>query len=390
MALSFYRETTKSAAMKFGVGVIGATGFIGVPYREEIRDAPKDARIVALCARRRDRLDAAAREDGAQLITEDWRRVVEHAEVNLVLICTPDALHYEAAMASAAQKKHLLCEKPLGVNAREAFEIWTAYRDAGLGHYVPFWTRYVDIFRRGQEIVAEGALGEIKSLIYRWHNPRPAAMPFTWRDDAELSAAGSIADVGSHAYDTMRWILGEEARRVLVHAAVITPPKPDLGPIDLGEALEWGESHAVGESERRRGGTTFDYASIAIEFQSGVVGSLVLSHAPALRKGLAPELELHGTEASLGIDRITGAIRLARPGKDVERLETVPDAGFGNRFSKHVFPALRQRAAGRESHHPGLDDGWRAQIFTDAALRSARLGAWTELAEVEAESSGAG
>ena len=39
-------------------------------------------------------------------------------------------------------------------------------------------------------------------------------MPFTWRDDAALSSAGSIADVGSHAYDTVRWILGDNAKRV--------------------------------------------------------------------------------------------------------------------------------------------------------------------------------
>lgn len=375
--------------MKFGVGVIGATGYIGRPYRAEVREAPEDGRIVALCARRRDRLEAAAKEDGAELLTHDWRQVVEHPDVNLVLICTPDALHHEAAMASAALRKHLLCEKPVGVNAHQAREIWEVYRDSGLGHFVPLWTRYVDVFRRGREIVREGRLGEIRVAIYRWHNPRPAAMPFTWRDDAALSAAGSIADVGSHAYDVMRWTLGDEASRVLTHARIITPPKPDVGLIDLAEAIEWGETHTTAGSESGRKGTTFDYADIAIEFQSGVVGSLILSHAPVIRRGLAPELELHGTEASLAIDRVTGAITLSRPGTvaspvNRETLESVPHSGFGNRFSKHVFPALRERASGAPSEHPGLDDGWRVQIFTDAAALSARTGGWVDLAGVDA------
>ena len=48
--------------MKFGVGVIGATGFIGTPYRSEIRQSPDDAWIVALCARRRDLLEAAGKD----------------------------------------------------------------------------------------------------------------------------------------------------------------------------------------------------------------------------------------------------------------------------------------------------------------------------------------
>ena len=85
--------------MTFNVGIIGATGFIGTPYRKEIREATDDATIVALCARRRDRLEAAAREDQAEFLTDDWREVVEHPDVDFVLIATPDALHHEAVMA---------------------------------------------------------------------------------------------------------------------------------------------------------------------------------------------------------------------------------------------------------------------------------------------------
>lgn len=369
--------------MKFGVGVLGATGFIGTPYRSEIRDSADDARIVALCARRQDRLEAAGREDGASLVTQNWRKVVDHPEVNLVVIATPDALHHEAAMASAAAGKHLFCEKPVALNSVHASEIWKAYEGSGLGHYVPFWTRYAPVFARAREIVEAGALGSVRVVVYRWHNPRPTAMPFTWRDDAEFSAAGSVADVGSHAYDTMRWILGCEAEAVLAHADTISPPKPDRGAIDLTEAIEWGEQHSVDDSEKTRQGSAYDFAAITMKFVGGVVGTLLLSHAPVLRKGLAPEMEIHGTEASLGIDRISGELTLARPGADVELLETVADPGFGNRFVKYVFPGLRERAGGKSSQHPGLDDGWRIQLFTDAVVHSARRGAWVALTDVE-------
>ena len=101
--------------MEFGVGVIGATGYIGTPYRQEIRESSGNIKIIALCARRRDLLEAAAKEDGAQLVTDNWREVVEHPDVNLVIVATPDALHHEAVMACAAAGKHLLCEK-LGMN----------------------------------------------------------------------------------------------------------------------------------------------------------------------------------------------------------------------------------------------------------------------------------
>ena len=371
--------------MTFGVGVLGATGFIGTPYRQEIRESPDDARIVALCARRRERLEAAAAEDGCDVITGDWREVVDHPDVNLVAVLTPDALHHEAVLATVAAGKHLFCEKPLGVDSAEAHEMWAAVREAGLAHYVPFWTRYVPAFVRAREIVTAGTLGEIRGIVYRWHNPRPEAIPFTWRDDASLSSAGSIADVGSHAYDIVRWITGSEATRVLAHADVISPPKPDLGAIDLGEAINWGEENASENAEQQKQGTAFDYATIAWEFDNGAVGAIVLSHAPIFRKGLCPELELHGSQASLAIDRVRSTVTLYPPDDTDGTTEEIEDTGLGNRFSQHVFPSLQEQLSGSRGGHPGMDDGWRVQLFTDAAATSSRRGGWVELAELDPE-----
>lgn len=375
--------------MNFGIGVIGATGYIGTPYRDEMRECD-GVRMVALCARRRDRLEAAGQTDGADLITHEWREVVEHPDVNLVVVATPDALHHEAVIACADKGKHLLCEKPVGINATEAQEMWSVYRDAGLGHYVPYWTRYVPAFARARELFREGAIGEVCGVIYRWHNPRPASMPYTWRDNAKLSAAGSIADVGSHAYDAVRWIIGEEATRVLAHADVITPAKPDLGEIDLTEAIDWGTEHDSAEvSATARGqnvetyklkkGTAYDYANIIWQFSGGAVGSIVLSHASVLRKGLSCELEIHGTTGSLGIDRINSRITIVRNAADIEVEESIDDPGFGNRFDKHVFPAIREQLASGALDHPNLKDGWRVQLFTDAAVASAQSGTWVDV-----------
>ena len=112
---------------------------------------------------------------------------------------------------------------------------------------------------------------------------------------------------------------------------------------------------------------------------------MVLSHAPFLRKGVAPELELHGSDASLSIDRITGAVRLFRTDADPETVATLPDEGQGNRFKQYAFPGLRDRIEDRPCPHPGLDDGYRVQLFTEAAARSARQGGWVELSAIEDE-----
>ena len=72
---------TTNSDRTIGVGVIGATGFIGTPYRRELRDT-QGVRIVALCARRRDLLEQAKIEDGAELITSDWQEVVDQPHVD--------------------------------------------------------------------------------------------------------------------------------------------------------------------------------------------------------------------------------------------------------------------------------------------------------------------
>ncbi len=368
--------------MKFGIGVIGATGYIGSPYRKEIRNSADDATIVALCARRRELLEAAGKEDNAKLLTDDWRKVIEHPDVDTVVVATPDVLHYEEVMASVAAGKHVICEKPVGVNVAQAFEMWIACRDAGLAHFVPFWTRYVPIFARAREIYQSDRLGDIRAVVYRWHNPRPDAMPLTWRDDADLSAAGSIADVGSHAYDMIRWLLGVEATRVTAHADVISPAKPDLGDINLDEAINWGRANSTDNRPQLKKGSAFDYASISFELENGAVGTLVLSHAPFLRKGLAPEVELHGTRASLAIDRVAEQLWLAEGTEEPILLETVPFAGDTNRFGEHVFPSLRAQIAGEPNDHPNLDDGWLVQLFTDAAVKSAQEGRTIQLSDL--------
>ena len=376
--------------MKFQIAILGATGYVAKAYRREIRECESEAKIVAVGGRRQDLLRSVAKEDDAALFTSDWRQALQHPDVNLALICTPDAFHHEAAMKCAELGLHVICEKPIGVNAAEAYEISAAIRQKRLGHFVPFWTRYIEVYRTAKAVYSSGQLGEVRAFVYRWHHPRPPNMPFTWRDDATLSSSGSIADIGSHAYDALRWILGDEARRVLAHADVTCPPKSDLGEINLREAQELSltpEPSALPKSTATslRAATACDFASMAIEMHSGIVGTLMVSHASFLRKGVAPELELHGTNGSLSIDRISGEVRLFLPNQPPETLAVTPDLGFPNRFRQFAFPALRESIAGGKSDHPGVEDGYRAQMFTDAAARSAQQGRWVELAEIECE-----
>ena len=153
---------------------------------------------------------------------------------------------------------------------------------------------------------------------------------------------GSIANVVSQAYDTVRWILGEKATHVLAHADTVAPAKADLINLTLAESLEYGRNSPPNLTRSKKGSNP-DYACAVWEFLlrcRRLAPSLPRSFF--LRKGLAPELELHGAKASLASDRLTGSLTLVKPNSSPAAIERIPDAGFGNRFQKHVFPALRR------------------------------------------------
>ncbi len=111
------------------------------------------------------------------------------------------------------------------------------------------------------------------------------------------------------------------------------------------------------------------------------MGNYLLSHAPILRKHLEDELGLHGTKASLSIDRWSGDVIVVTSDQEKQLVENVPDCAFGNRFSKWVFPSLAPivSGSGGAAGHPDLEDGWIAQRFTDAALQSVQGGRWVKV-----------
>ena len=102
-------------------------------------------------------------------------------------------------------------------------------------------------------------------------------------------------------------------------------------------------------------------------------------HEREFRKGFAPELELHGTKASLSVNRITSELWIANSPDPATRLETIADNSLGNRFADYVFPSIQRQIAGQESDHPDLEDGWQVQRWVEAAQRSAETGGWVEL-----------
>ncbi|MFI7580419.1 Gfo/Idh/MocA family oxidoreductase [Kocuria kalidii] len=96
--------------------------------------------------------------------TTGWERLVADPDVEVVYVATPHAQHRAVAGAALAAGKHVLCEKPLTMNAREARELRELARDRGLFLMEAVWTRFLPSFGRVLDVVRSGAIGRVRWL----------------------------------------------------------------------------------------------------------------------------------------------------------------------------------------------------------------------------------
>jgi len=165
------------------------------------------AELVAAASWRQPSLDRLAGRYGIACTTTDWRALAADPEVDAAVIGTPNALHAEQAVAFLEAGKHVLVEKPMASTLAEADAMVAAARHAGGWLMVAHCWRFHPDVRALRARVEAGELGEIvKTRSYgvhaRWG-------PSGWFTDPELAGGGALLDMGVHAIDTTRYLLGD-------------------------------------------------------------------------------------------------------------------------------------------------------------------------------------
>lgn len=141
---------------------------------------------------------------------QDYREVLLDREVDAVLIACPTKYHREIAVAAAAAKKHIFCEKPMAMNVAECEEMIAAANQNGVKLQIGFMRRFDESFREAKKLIEEGEIGEIVLVKSQTRGP---SKPKEWMFDIAKSN-GPLAEVNSHDIDTLRWLTGSEVKRV--------------------------------------------------------------------------------------------------------------------------------------------------------------------------------
>ncbi|HVM48226.1 MAG TPA: Gfo/Idh/MocA family oxidoreductase [Candidatus Acidoferrum sp.] len=341
------------------VGMIGY-GFMGKAHSNAWRQAPfffclkAKAELHTICGRNPAGVQAARARFGWQFASNDWRELVESPLIDVIDITTHNDSHAEIAVAAAKAGKHVLCEKPLALNVKQAESMLAAAQNARIVHMVCHNYRRVPAIAHARRLIAEGALGQIRHFHARYAQDwlvDPEA-PLLWKLDKAVSGSGAHGDIGVHLVDLARYLVGE-FREVcgLTHIFVKERPLPreaaqaQAAPAKAPASKpKPGKAAVLAPPPVPMGKVTVDDAAVFIgTFANGALANLeVTRYAPGRKNQLA--FEINGSKGSLVFDM-----------EDMNRLKFCDANSLPDRQGFRDILVLQPNGA-----HPYVNHWWRA------------------------------
>jgi predicted dehydrogenase len=303
--------------------VPGRIAVIGTGWADKVQIPAFQAgglEVVAVAGRDPEKTQRVAQSHGVPLATTRWEELLE-LECELISITTPPHLHKPQLVAALEAGKHVLCEKPLALNAQDA-EAMLAASDASSGQWVfiDHELRFTPARRKAKELLAHGSIGRIVSVTARVSgNARlDPDVPWNWWSDAS-KGGGILGAIGSHVFDGIRWLLEEHCGPIALHGAA-------LGRVYPTRRTAAGEERDVSADD-----------IVSASFSMGAaVGALFISGGS---HGEPTDLLIiSGTEGELVIDRSL-KLYLAKRGGSLKEYVTHLPGIVPNRFRANPYAA---------------------------------------------------
>ena len=374
---------------KLNVAVLGY-GMIGRVHSLNYRELPflypggVKPMLHTVCTSRRETASRAQAEADFANATIDIAAVLDDPTVEVVDVSLPNFLHRPVIEAALAAGKHVYCEKPLAGTVEDARAIVKATRGARARFGMVFQYRFIPAIIRARQLLDEGRIGRIFTYRaeYLHSGYQSPTRPLSWRMKREEGGSGALGDLGSHAIDLVRYLVGEFSS-VQGHLETFIERRP------------------VSEGATETGPVTVDDAAwIGARMTNGAVGSI---EASRFATGTLDDLRiwLYGERGALKFDLMDpnflyffdqadegGAYGGSRGWQRIETVSFYPHAatpparapiGWIRSHAENQYRFLEAVADGRDPS-PGVLDGLETQLVIDAAERSSAAGGrWTEV-----------
>ena len=264
------------------IGLIGL-GIMGELYAKVYSSHPL-ARLVAVSSRRQGKVEEFSTRFGAQGYA-DYREMIEHAELDAVVIATPDHAHYESAHMALSAGKHVLIEKPITTSVQEADALLRLAAKRQLKIQVTFNHRWLSPYYQARTTIQKGEIGTPLAAFARKNDTIyvPTEM-ISWA--AETTPAWFLS---SHDIDLVRWFFSSE-------------------PV---EARAWGRKEVL----EAKGISTYDLIHAQVKFANGAIATFESSwiYPNTFPTIVDSFVEVVGTEGHIHLDRKRESIEISTP-----------------------------------------------------------------------------
>ena len=374
--------------MSVRVALFG-TKFMGKAHSQAYRSVnmffPKAPRVEmkVIVGRDAKQTNEAARLYGWQEATTDWKAVMQRDDIDVVDICTPGDWHEPMALEAAKAKKHIVCEKPLGNNLKEATRMTAAAAKAGVRHFLMHNYRRAPAVTLARKIIDDGRIGRIFHFRARYLQDWAMSpkLQMLWRFDKQRAGSGALGDLGSHIIDLAHYLCG--------------------GITEVSSAMETyiKERPAAPRSRKKEAVTVDDAVVVCTRFANGAIGTLEATRFALGRKN-HNTFEVNGSRGSLvfdlenlnnldfcsaddkpdaqGFRRIIACSKGSHPYADHWWADG-HILGYEHTFTHSVNDFLMALESGREVH-PDFHDGLRNQQVLHAVEKAARSRRWEKVA----------
>ncbi|MCF3650862.1 Gfo/Idh/MocA family protein [Synoicihabitans lomoniglobus] len=340
----------------FNIAVIGA-GAIGIDHIRSFQTHPA-AHVVALAEVSPERGQEAVDTYGIPTLVTDYQELLKRDDIDVVSIALPNFLHASVGLEALKAGKHLMVDKPMATNARDAAKLITEAKKRRLKLMVGQNMRFSPEVQTARKLITDGKLGDVYHAKTAWTRRSGIPRIGSWFTQKQFAGGGCTYDIGVHALDRALFLMGE-----FDAAAVSGQTYSQLGPRGRGEG-NWGK----GEIDKKAKFDVDDLSVALIKLKSGRTVLLEASWAAHLPQHDFFTSQVFGTDAGVMLN----PLRLIRPGKQgyiTEEIAATTPLANENRMVHFIDTLL-----GKAEPYVKPAESLAVQKILDAIYKSAATG----------------
>lgn len=347
------------------VAVIGA-GFVRTALLTGVGAVDSDVEVVAIASARRDNAQRVAQESDVEHARGDWRQMIRDQCPDLVVIATPTDLHAPMAAEATNAGAHVLCEKPMALEASEALGMLETSRRSTRIHMIDRELRFGPNYRKARQLITSGNLGEVRhvtitNISTSWGGPSSRSRHDWW--SSEDRGGGRLGANGSHQIGLLRWWLGDVVS-VQGHLRTAVRSRTDTL---TGEAWE---------------ATADDVATFTLEMATGSLAQVFISGVA--RHPMGNHVSAFGSEGTLAVSRDEPRLLVGAVGEGLRNeAESDPDGGRPGVgpvvWNAGTVGLVRELLSAIRNDRPlangaTFEDGYKVQLVMDAVRETSTSG----------------